>query len=71
MLSHQVFISAEQIAQARCAHRQIACLWQPDRLSTGHVSLELKGSEVPETMRKPSRLTLEQDLNYIVSYTRT
>lgn len=70
----QVFISAEQTAQA---YRILDALIARQLVFGGPVVggpakflWNFKDSDVPETMRKPKLLTLEQDYNYIITYTR-
>ncbi len=70
----QVFISAEQTVQA---HRILDQLIARQLVFGGPVVggpakflWNFKESDVPESMRKHKLYTLEQDYNYIISYTR-
>jgi hypothetical protein len=70
----QVFISAEQTAQA---HRILDALIAKQLVFGGPVVggpvkflWKFKDNDVPESMCKPKLLTLEQDYNYILTYTR-
>jgi hypothetical protein len=74
MQYYQVFISAEQTAQA---YRILDALIARQLVFGGPVVggpakflWNFKDSDVPESMRKPKLLTLEQDYNYIITYTR-
>ncbi|GAA0998605.1 hypothetical protein GCM10009555_098250 [Acrocarpospora macrocephala] len=74
MQYYQVFISSEQTAQA---NRILDALMAKQLILGGPVIggpakflWNFKDSAVPEGMRKHKLLTLDQDYNYIVSYTR-
>ena len=75
MQYYQVFISAEQTAQA---YRILDALIDKQLVFGGPIVggpakflWNFKdNSDVPESMRKPKLLTLEQDYKYIISYTR-
>jgi hypothetical protein len=74
MQYYQVFISAEQTAQA---NRILDALIAKQLVFGGPVVggpakflWNFKDSDVPESMRQPKLLTLEQDYNYIITYTR-
>jgi hypothetical protein len=74
MQYYQVFISAEQTAQAnRILDRLIArqlVFGGPVIGGPAKFLWNFKDSDVPETMREHRLFTLEQDYNYIVTYTR-
>ncbi|MBB3035080.1 hypothetical protein [Alteriqipengyuania lutimaris] len=74
MQYYQVFISAEQTVQA---HRILDALIAKQLVFGGPVVggpakflWNFKDSDVPEGMREHKLFTLEQDYNYIISYTR-
>lgn len=74
MQYYQVFISAEQTAQA---HRILDALIARQLVFGGPVVggpakflWNFKDSDVPESLREPRLYTLEQDYKYIISYTR-
>lgn len=74
MQYYQVFISAEQTAQA---YRILDALIDKRLVFGGPIVggpakflWNFKDRTVPESMRKPKLLTLEQDYNYIISFTR-
>jgi hypothetical protein len=74
MQYYQVFISAEQTVQA---HRILDALIARQLVFGGPVVggpakflWNFKDSDVPPEMRKHRLFTLEQDYNYIISYTR-
>lgn len=74
MQYYQVFISAEQTAQA---YRILDALIDKQLVFGGPIVggpakflWNFKDSDVAESMRKPKLLTLEQDYNYIISFTR-
>ena len=74
MQYYQVFISAEQTIQA---HRILDALIAKQLVFGGPVVggpakflWNFKDSDVPESMREHKLFTLEQDYNYIISYTR-
>ncbi len=74
MQYYQVFISAEQTAQA---YRILGALIAKQLVFGGPIVggpakflWNFKDSDVPESMRQPKLLTLEQDYKYIITYTR-
>lgn len=74
MQYYQVFISAEQTAQA---YRILDALMARQLVFGGPVVggparflWNFKDSDVPETMREHKLYTLDQDYNFIISYTR-
>ncbi|ETX12966.1 hypothetical protein OCH239_14975 [Roseivivax halodurans JCM 10272] len=74
MQYYQVFISAEQTAQA---YRILDALIARQLIFGGPVVggpakflWNFKDSDVPESMREHKLYTLDQDYNYIISYTR-
>ncbi|RCG32773.1 hypothetical protein DQ384_04680 [Sphaerisporangium album] len=74
MQYYQVFISAEQTAQA---HRILDALMAKQLVLGGPVVggparflWNFKESDVPAEMREHKLFTLEQDYNYIITYTR-
>jgi len=74
MQYYQVFISAEQTAQANrildaLMVRQLI-LGGPAVGGSAKFLWNFKDSDVPSDMREHKLLTVEQDYNYIISYTR-
>ncbi|QQM29819.1 hypothetical protein JET14_16180 [Martelella lutilitoris] len=74
MQYYQVYISAEQTAQA---YRILDALIAKQLIFGGPVVggpakflWNFKDSDVPASMREPKLYTLDQDHNYIISYTR-
>ncbi|MEQ8292777.1 MAG: hypothetical protein RIA08_11285 [Roseovarius sp.] len=74
MQYYQVFISAEQTVQAyRILDQLIArqlVFGGPVVGGPAKFLWNFKESDVPESMRQHKLLTLEQDYNYIITYTR-
>ena len=74
MQYYQVFISAEQTVQANRILDQLMArqlvFGGPVVGGPAKFLWNFKDSDVPESMREPKLYTLEQDYNYIISYTR-